>query len=191
MNRIAVTAFLFPFVVTLLSPDTPPPQGQTSGTAALQKRSEDFWAQQDKFRRQAEATFNREKAREKTGDCVDAKTTYDMNVCLSKAIDTTTANYQAYAGALRSLLGLRPPGSDGIDEVSGPTGRPLTAEERVKEFDTVEAAWETFRKAQCAAAYNEYRGGTIAPSMEGVCTLRLMRGRMRDLDSIYFGVLHG
>jgi uncharacterized protein YecT (DUF1311 family) len=187
MNRIAL---LLTLCLVALSLTAPPAESRTARRAAAQQNPGDFWLHQDTFRRQAKMAFDGEMAREKSGDCVDAKTTYETNVCLDKAIDATTANYKAYTGALRSLLGLKPPGSEGVEEADGPTGKPLTSEELVKEFDEVEAAWETYRKAQCAAAYDEFRGGTIAPSMFGFCALRLMRGRMRDLDSIYYTRLH-
>jgi uncharacterized protein YecT (DUF1311 family) len=67
----------------------------------------------------------------------------------------------------------------------GPTGKSLTAEDRVREFDEVESAWRTYYKAQCSAAYHAYTGGSIAPNMEGTCQIRLMRDRMRELEGIY------
>ena len=121
------------------------------------------YAQIQKLRDQAKSAFNREMAREKADDCKDAVTTYDINVCLSKANDATTTNYKAYTQALRLLL----------------------ASQAQPEFDQAQTAWEQYRKLQCSAAYALFKGGTIAPSMELSCNLLLMRSHLRELNAIY------
>lgn len=145
-------------------------------------KEKEFWAQRDLFRKQAKAALDREMTREKAGDCPDARTTYDQNICLSKEIDATNANYKAYVGALRSLLGLKGPWKAAE---SGPTGKPLSEEETVKQFDEVEVMWQRYNKAQTSAVFDNYRGGTIAPIMAAACDLQLMRNHMRELDGIY------
>lgn len=174
-----------------------PPTVQEAGPAAKSKRSAyrstvaAFFQQRSQLQQQAKAAFDREMARQKAGDCPHARSTYDENLCLGKAIHTTLANYQSFSGALRSLLGQKNPmmGAS-LGDMIGPTGKPLTAEQMTKEFDQVEAGWETYRKAQCSAAYDFFKGGTIAPSMGELCELKLIRSRMADLNSIYDMALH-
>ncbi len=144
-------------------------------------REEEFWAKRNLFRKQAKAALDREMAREKAV-CQEPMTTYDQNVCLRKEIETTNANYQDYLSALRSLLGLKGPWGP---PPSGPTGKPLSEEETVKQFDEVETLWQKYHKSQASAVYDDYRGGTIAPIMAGICDLQLTRNHMRELDSIY------
>ena len=108
-------------------------------------------------------------------------TTYDINMCLAKEVEVTTANYKAYTSALRSAEALSSPG----ESETGPTGKPLTPAQRSQNLDTVESAWNTFYEAQYSAAFDAYRGGTIAPSIQLNCNLQLIRDRMHELESIY------
>lgn len=173
------------------------PTVQEAGPAAKSKRSAHqqavakFFQQRSQLQQQAKAAFDREMARQKAGDCPHVRSTYDENICLGKAIHTTLANYQSFSGALRSLLDQKNPMMGaGLGDMIGPTGKPLTAEQMTKEFDQVEAEWETYRKAQCSAAYDLFKGGTVAPSMGGLCELKLIRSRMTDLNSVYDMTLH-
>ncbi len=162
-SLIAVTLLVFPTMTQTAS---------QQGVKAPDNRSD--------FRKQAVEAFDREMAREKAGDCPDARTTYEDNICLGKDIETAKANYKAYVGALRSLLGL-PSGSD----ATGPTGKPLSAEEQVKEFDEAEALWQKYLTAHSSFAFDVWRGGTIAPSMSTRCELQALRDRMRELDRVF------
>ena len=157
---------------------------QGNGTTREQRRQEwqRFSAQLQVFKKQAREAFADEMAREKAGDCPHATTTYDINMCLGDEVQKTTKNYQDYVYALRGIEALENPGEP---EPVGPTGKPPTAEERAKEFDAVEATWKDFYDKQCAAAYHAYQGGTIAPSMDLMSRLRLMRDRMRELEAVY------
>ncbi len=146
------------------------------------KEQQDFLAKLDLFKKQGQAAFSDEKAREKRGGCPHAFSTFEMVTCLGHEIEKTTANYKAYVGALHSVEGLKNPAES--DE-KGPGGQALSAEEGVTEFDGVEAAWQTYHKAQCTAAYDAYRPGTIAPVVELTCHLQLMRDHMRELENIY------
>jgi uncharacterized protein YecT (DUF1311 family) len=49
----------------------------------------------------------------------------------------------------------------------------------------VESSWHAYYEAQCSAAYDAYEGGTIAPSIDLTCRLRLMRDRMHEFESIF------
>jgi uncharacterized protein YecT (DUF1311 family) len=127
-------------------------------------------------------------ARENTGDCGQADNTRAIIDCLGKENETTTANYRAYVGALRSILGMM--GTDGEDQNPGPTGKPLTSKELVNEFDATEAAWQKYREAQCMAAFNQFKGGTAAAPEAGFCELMLVRNHMRENERIYYVRLH-
>ena len=72
-----------------------------------------FFEQRAALQTQAKSAFDREMAREKAGDCHDANTTYDIVMCLEKANESTGANYQAYAGALRAMLAQKNPYDNG------------------------------------------------------------------------------
>lgn len=149
----------------------------------------DFLAQRSRLQQQANSAFQQEMAREKVVDCPDARTTYAEEMCLSKAIQTTEASYKAFSGAIRALLDQKNPFVTNTD-LGGPSGKSLPAESLVKEFDQTEAEWNTYRKTQCSAAYDLFKGGTIAPVMGGRCEIKLIRSRMTDLNSIYDMTLH-
>lgn len=174
-----------------------PPTAHEAEPAAKSKRSDyrqavaKFFQQRSQLQQQAKAAFNHEMARKKAGDCPDARTTYDEVMCLSKSIQTAEANFKAFSGAIRALLGQKYPmmGASARDMI-GPTGKPLTAEQMTKEFDQAEANWEAYRKTQCGAAYDLFKGGTIAPVMGARCDLTLIRSRMADLNSVYDMTLH-
>ena len=127
-------------------------------------------------------------ARQKTGDCREATTTFAIGECLAKETATTAMNYKAYTGALRSLLGPVYPGDE--DTAPGPSGKPLTSKDIVKEFDATEAAWQKYREALCRAAADQFLGGTIFYLEGGYCELMLVRSHMREIDTIYNMRLH-
>ena len=148
---------------------------------ASKKAWQDYSAQIQILKNSARSAYSNEQAREKAADCPNAATTYDISLCLGQEIEKTTANYRAYRAAIRSVEGLPTP-----DEVpaKGPRA-PLSPVEAVKEFDEAESAWQAYEKAQCSTAYDIYRSGTIAPLMQLTCELRLLRDRMKQLESIY------
>jgi uncharacterized protein YecT (DUF1311 family) len=160
----------------------------TSGKQTPQEEWKAYQAQSALFREQVTAAFDREMARQKAGDCREATTTYAIGECLAKETETTTMNYKEYTGALRSLLGLVYPGGETLAQ--GPSGKPLTSKELVKEFDTAEAAWQQYREAICRAAADQFLGGTIFYLEGGYCQLMLVRSHMRELDTIYNMRLH-
>jgi uncharacterized protein YecT (DUF1311 family) len=139
-------------------------------------------AERSEWQAQAKAAFDREMARQNAGDCRGATTTLEINQCLSAETAATKANYDTFLSALRSLVGY---GRTDTPEPPGATGRPLTRSELLTEFDSVETAWGKYREAQCQAAYDQYKGGSIAPSQAGFCELRLRHSRMQELHAIY------
>jgi uncharacterized protein YecT (DUF1311 family) len=66
----------------------------------------------------------------------------------------------------------------------------LTPEQRMAEFDKTERLWKSYRDAQCMAAFHQFGRGTGGPSAEMECEQRLIRGHMRDLDTVYGLVLY-
>lgn len=158
-----------------------------TGLAAAQDQLQAYLAQMDRLDAAAKPPFDREMAREqaaeKSGECPQANTTRAIEECLSGEIAASRANFEAFTGALRSILGLEGPGDK--DNAAGPSGKPLTSADRLRQFDAVQSAWETYSKAQAAAARDLWMGGTIAPVAGLTCQLMLIRSRMRELNRIY------
>jgi uncharacterized protein YecT (DUF1311 family) len=130
-------------------------------------------AQVGRYREQASAAFSREMAREKARDCGYEANNRAVVDCLMKELEASSANYKAYTGALRSMLGIM--GADA---------------DLVKDFDAGEAAWQKYREAQCRAAFDQFKGGTIAPIDGLSCELMLIRSHMREIEKIYHVSLH-
>jgi hypothetical protein len=142
------------------------------------------------LRTQAKQAFDGEMEREKAGDCPEAHTTYDFNMCYEKVLKETGTNLKAYEIAVRSILGLQFPSMTGQQATTGIAGPVLTPEQQVAEFDKMEKTWRTYQDIACSAAFHTFGGGTGGPSAEAECELRLMRGHMRELDGIYYMRLH-
>ena len=66
----------------------------------------------------------------------------------------------------------------------------MTPEQFAAQFDGLERAWRAYLDAACTANYNQYGNATGGPGAEKECRVRLTRGHMRDLDSIYLMLLH-
>ena len=181
-RRSQIALLTFAIAVAVYSVAGQTPTNSPPSKAVLDKDRQYFFAQVAAFKKSGRAGYSDEMAREKAGDCPHAASTQDTVTCLRQEIDKTTTNYTTYVNALRSVEGLS---NTGETNAGATGGQYLSAEERVKEFDDVEAAWQTYHKAQCSAAYDAYRGGTIAPIIDLTCHLSLMRGRMRELENIY------
>jgi len=133
-----------------------------------------------------EAELAREKAGDKAGECKDANSTYDWNICLGRDATITEANYTAFTTAIRAILALRAPTFPGeYANVAGMTGQSPTSEEDVKEFDTLESLWRKYLDRATSAAFDQFKGGTLAPSFEVQCRRDLMRSHMHELHLIY------
>jgi hypothetical protein len=111
---------------------------------------------------------------------------YAINSCLENENGTTSDNYKEFATALRSILAFQVPNEQQTPTVPGPTGTPLSSAELAQEFDAAQAAWEKYRELACSAAFDLYKGGTVALSQQLSCNLTLFRSRMRDLSAIYY-----
>src|ERR1700687_4483771 len=91
----------------------------------------------DRLRSKAKQAFDSEMEREKKGECPDAKSTLQINVCLDREKKTTTDNYRAYTDAIRAMLGLKEPVLPGIAlPQRGPSGPILTPNTLVGGVDT-------------------------------------------------------
>ena len=100
-------------------------------------------------------------------------------------ITKTQSNYTAFAGSIRAMLALAYPTMPGQQPVSGPTGTPPSASERVAEFDRLEAQSKRYREDAARAAYNQYKGGTEAPVFASEAEQRLLRLHLQELAFIY------
>ena len=169
-------------VILLVASCTSFAQNSATDDAAHKHAWQEYSKQVEGLKKIARSAYSDEQMREKAGDCPKSTTTHDIVMCLQKEVDKTIANYQSYADATRSIEGLAAP-----EDVpaSGPTGKPLTSQELVQQFDVAESAWQAYKKAQCSAAYDAYKGGTIAPMVQITCELMLTRNHLRELDSIY------
>jgi uncharacterized protein YecT (DUF1311 family) len=142
-----------------------------------------FMAELGRLQAQAKAAYESEMAREKAGDCPNADNTRAIVGCLADEIATTTANFKAFTGAIRSVLSLE--GADAKDTILGPTGQTPSREEVLRAFDDAASAWDKYSKAQCDAIYGLYRGGTYTKVAGASCELLLLRSRMREMDRLY------
>jgi uncharacterized protein YecT (DUF1311 family) len=146
-------------------------------------KQKDFMAELERLQSQAKAAYDREMAREKAGDCPNANYTRAIVECLGNEISTTTANFKAFTGAIRSILSLE--GSDAKDTILGPTGQTPSREEVLRAFDDAASAWDKYSAAQCDAIYGLYKGGTYTNVAGEACQLLLLRSRMREMDTLY------
>jgi uncharacterized protein YecT (DUF1311 family) len=155
----------------------------------LQQRIKSYMLHREALQKLAAKAFDAETVREKVGDCKDFNTTREIEICLGKEAGITEANYLEFTAAIRELLSLTYPESS-QQRSSEPTGTPPDAESMVKEFNALQAAWQQYRKIGTTAAYNQYKGGSIAPVSSAMMSQELVRSHMRELSSIYDGPLH-
>jgi len=168
---------------------TRPKKVLTPEQQEFQRKIASYMIQREALQKQAAKAFDAETAREKAGDCKNASTTRDIETCLEKDTEITETNYAAFTGAIRELLSLSYPEISG-PAASVPTGAPPNAEDLVKEFDALQTAWQQYRKIGTNAAYNQYKGGRLAPVLSATISQELVRSHMRELSSIYDGPLH-
>jgi hypothetical protein len=157
----------------------------TQEQQALQQKMRETDVARRRFRADATQAFDSEMAREKAGDCPDAKTTYDFNVCFGEEVVATDKNLRNYEGGIRDLLRLRDSGVSGQSLPPGPAGPQLSGEQQLAEFDRLEQVWHSYLDAASMAAFHQFGGGTGGPSFEIETHLRVVRSHMRELDSVY------
>jgi hypothetical protein len=168
------------------------PQPKKVLTPEQQERQEKFksyLAQRKELQKRAAQAFDTESGRARAGNCKNAGNTRDIEECLEKESEITEKNYAVFAGAVRELLALASPES-AQPTSPGPTGTPPSAEERTREFDSLQGAWEQYEKIGTAAAYGQYKGGSHAPVFSMEAKQNLVRLHMRELSFIYDDLLH-
>jgi uncharacterized protein YecT (DUF1311 family) len=163
----------------------------TAEQIVYQRQYHAFVAKRQSLQAQAKQVFDKEMAREKSGDCPDAKTTYEFNICYGKEEAITEQNLKLYESIIEGLQAPPPqmPGQTNTD-VPRPGGPALTPKELSEEFERMEKVWQDYRETACTAAFHQFSGGTGGPSFELQCELKLTRDHMRELDLIYGGALH-
>lgn len=149
---------------------------------AYQQQIKDFQEARHKLQAQAKQAFDAEVALDqadeaKTGECKDANTTLDWNKCLGRVAKVTEANYAAFASALRALFALKAPAI--------PAETVIAPDDRTGEFDKTEAAWQQYRDLARKAAYDQFKGGSMASSFALEVYVYAMRSHLRELDLIY------
>jgi len=180
-----------PFVEAQDQPSSNPPTRPhhkvlTSEQQEYQKQLSAFMNQRRTLQAQAQKAYNDEMAREKNDPCGTESTTLGAEECLSRESKITDADYAAFTAAIRAILALKAP-QIGSGPTSGPTGTPLTSEDLVKEFDALQSAWQEYRDIVPKTAYDQFKGGTLAPVFDGQCSQQIVRSHMRELNLIYGG----
>jgi hypothetical protein len=172
---------------------TPPPQNFLDpDQRAYQQAVTTYNTQAEAFRAAAKAALFAESQREKDAICPAAMDIPQISDCIAHENALTTANYQAFTSALRSLLALpQPPapgGSYPVQGISGPQAIPVSS---VTPFDASESAWQPYAKAECSAVDSQWHsaGPSDVNIYVGECTLRHSRARMHELAGVYISNL--
>jgi hypothetical protein len=187
-NRLNVLVMVAAFTIARFASSQqpiPPHKILTPEQQHFQSEIANWISQCSVLRDKAQAALDSEIAREKIGDCPNAASTRAAEECLTTEMEKTQANYTAFANSLRTMLGLAYPTMPGDQPASGPTGMPLTPTERVAEFDQLEAQSKHFRDDGVRAAYNQYKGGTLAPVFAAEAGQRLLRLHLQEFAFIY------
>jgi len=167
---------------------TPTPEQQER-----QQKWRDYMAKRHELQAHAKQVFDTEMAREKAGACTNATSTYDINGCFGKELETTDTNLKSYEGIIRDLIISVPGALEGPAAAAAPAagaaGSSQAPAQSAAEFDHVNQAWEQYRDTACATAFHYFDGGTGGPSFEMQCRLTLDRNHMRELSLIYGGDL--
>ena len=158
---------------------------------AFQAKLPSYYATLDKLRSTAKQALDAELAREKAGDCLNAQSTYEFNVCFGDALAATEKNFKTYEGALRDLAELQFPTMEGDSRNAAGAGGPVEeTEQSVASFKHMEDLWQAYLDAAARIAFGNFGGGTGGPSFELQTRIRLIRGHMRELDTLYDMRLH-
>jgi uncharacterized protein YecT (DUF1311 family) len=172
---------------SLVGHDAAPQKPLTPEQQEKQRNWQEYMAKRHDLQAQAKQVFDTEMAREKAGECAEAMTTYDINVCFGKELGITDGNLKSFEDVIRELIASVPeaPGASTAVSASSSPGRAQSG----AEFERVNQVWEQYRDTACAAAFHQFDGGTGGPSFEAQCRLMLNRDHMRELNVIYGGDL--
>lgn len=165
-----------------------PVSGQRKKSAATQPQTNTIQnaqaqAQRDLLRRQANGIFDREMQRAKDGDCDTAATSAAIDQCLTQRVAITDLNLKTYETAIRGLLALEP-------KSSAQTPSSGSAVSLTQEFDQMEREWHAYLATASTAAAHQFGEGTGGPAAGMITHLQIVRGHMKELDNIYFSLLH-
>ena len=139
-------------------PPSPPQNVPNSAQLVYQAAENSYNAQADAFRAAAKAAFAAEGTHEAAFICPNVANPSEMNDCVAHENAVTTANYQAFTAALRSLLALPEPPEPGVtNPVQGVSGPQATPASSTAAFDAAESAWQAYIKAECSAEDAEWR----------------------------------
>jgi uncharacterized protein YecT (DUF1311 family) len=159
-----------------------PQQALTPVQQAYRKYTE----RRSSLRAKGGEVFDAEMAREKAGDCKDAKTQADFDYCYGEQLAITEKNLDSFEQVIRGLQAGEPKTTEELaKQPAGPPGQELSPEQFAAEFNAVEKAWHNYRDLACKAAFHQFEGGSGAPSFEMECELKLTRDHMRELHMIY------
>jgi hypothetical protein len=123
-------------------------------------------------------------ARERAGDCTGSKSQDALNVCLGNSVASADKNLKSYESAIEELLSLKYPEPLGQPTTSAAATPELTGEQLAAEFGHMEKIWRSYLELALAATADQFNGtGAATAGMES--NLRLVRGHMRELESIY------
>src|SRR3954462_12070562 len=102
--RKVILAALFAVYANAQAPaNTPQKKVLTPEQLAYQQAEKDHYANLERLGGATIAAYKAELVREKTPLCADTQSTYEINMCLSKEIKVTDANYKAFITALRAI----------------------------------------------------------------------------------------
>jgi hypothetical protein len=157
---------------------------------AYQQQMKQYAAERTRLQAQSkqayEAEMTREKGGEQAGECKGANSQSDWNICLGNDARITETNYAAFTAALRAMLAQKVPVGPGEDpNFVGLTGKPLSSEELVKLFDTLQALWRKYFDLAETTGYDQFRGGSGAPSFGLQCRRDVMRSHLHELHLLY------
>jgi uncharacterized protein YecT (DUF1311 family) len=194
-GRVWAATLCATFVLAPLFLGQPGPASPKKSLTPEQEAYRQYEAKHRALQAQAKQVFDMETAHEKAGDCPDAKTDYDFNICFGKQLTITEQNLKSYEGFIRELMAPPPqmPGQPAVETnppANGIAGPVLSPPEFEHEFERVEQSWEQYREVACAAAFHQFEGGTGGPSFQLECKLKLARDHMRELSMIYGEELH-
>ena len=106
-------------------------------------------------------------------------TTIEMDRCGAQHSRRADRELARYVAAARKRL---------LDEAnSGEDGR--TAKMALAGFDAAQAAWTSFRKAECGAVYDWWSEGTIRGAMFQGCWLSVTKSRTTDVWESWLGFM--
>ncbi|HEY6467764.1 MAG TPA: lysozyme inhibitor LprI family protein [Candidatus Acidoferrales bacterium] len=106
-----------------------------------------------------DAEMAREQASEPAGDCPDAHTEANIDVCVGQLLKVTDAALASYEQIIRGLQAPQPKMPDESQPATGPLTLP-TPQQYLAQFNRVEQSWRQYRKIACKAASDQFYGGS-------------------------------